>query len=77
MHAIELARDLPVAPECWSDDLIVVLGLAETTDDAVPSAVRRLATGTFRLLREHGARFDEQPELTTYLHDGTLERLLP
>jgi hypothetical protein len=37
----------------------------------------RVAGGVLRLLRESGSRIgDGQPELTRYLHGGTLERHL-
>ena len=40
-------------------------------------SVERVAFGVLGLLRERGSRVgDAQPELTRYLHDGTLERRL-
>ena len=77
LEAVEAARALRTVPEGWSDDLPALLGLLETGDDAVAAAARRVAAGVLRLLREAGSRVgDRQPELTRYLHDGTLERHL-
>jgi hypothetical protein len=46
-------------------------------DARVSDAVERVGRGVLVLLREQGSRVaDAQPDLTRYLHDGTLERHL-
>ena len=76
-EAIAAARDLRVAPDGWAGDMLTLLGLAAAADGAVRDAVDRVAFGVLALLREHGSRVgDAQPELSRYLHDGTLERHL-
>jgi hypothetical protein len=75
LEALEAALALRVAPEDWRDDLPALLGLAPAQD--IRPAVERIAFGVLRLLREAGSRVaDAQPDLTRYLHDGTLERHL-
>lgn len=77
VEALEAALALRVAPEGWRDDLPALLGLVPSADDDVRAAVSRVAAGALRLLREAGSRVgDAQPDLTRYLHDGTLERHL-
>jgi len=76
LDAIHAALGFTVAPPGWSDDLLVLLGLAPAADDAVRTAVERLARGTLALLRERAPHVDPQPELSRYLADGTLERHL-
>jgi phosphoribosyl-AMP cyclohydrolase len=76
-EAVEAALALRVAPEGWRNDLPVLLGLAPAADESVRAAVERVGFGVLRLLREAGSRVgDAQPELSRYLHDGTLERHL-
>jgi len=75
VEAVRAASAFAVAPDGWADDLPVLLGLAPADDARVRDAVERVGRGVLRLLREHGAEV-EQPELTRYLHDGTLERHL-
>jgi hypothetical protein len=76
-EAVEAAAALRVVPRGWQDDLAALLGLAAAGDEALALAVRRVGAGVLRLLREAGSRVgDRQPELTMYLHDGTLERHL-
>jgi hypothetical protein len=75
--AVRAALGYRTAPEGWSDDLPVLLGFAPADDDAVRRAVERTARGLLALLRERRSTVgDAQPELTRYLHDGTLERHL-
>jgi hypothetical protein len=75
--AMRAALGYATAPGGWRDALAMSWGLTPGDDDAVRSAVERLARGTLALLRERGSRVgDGQPELTRYLHDGTLERHL-
>lgn len=75
--AVRAACAFSVAPDGWRDDLPVLLGLTAVPDDRVRHALERVARGVLRLLRESGSRVgDAQPELTQYLHDGTLERHL-
>jgi hypothetical protein len=77
VEAFEAACAFRLAPDGWRDDFPALLGVVAADDDAVREAVRRVGAGVLRLLREHGSRVgDAQPELTTYLHDGTLERHL-
>lgn len=76
-EAVRAACAFPVAPEGWPDDLPVLLGVVAATDARVRAAVERVGSGILRLLRERRSRVgDGQPELTRYLHDGTLERHL-
>lgn len=76
-EALRAACSFEVAPAGWGDDLPVLLGLTADPDERVREALLRVAGGLLRLLRESGSRVgDGQPELTTYLHDGTLERHL-
>ena len=75
VDAVRAALSLSVVPPGWTEDLPVVLGLTPAGDDEVRGAVERLARGVLGLLREQRVEF-EQPELTRYLHDGTLERHL-
>lgn len=75
--AVRAACSFPTASEGWPDDLPVLLGLTASPDERVREAVVRVARGVLRLLRESGSHVgDAQPELTTYLRDGTLERHL-
>jgi hypothetical protein len=81
--AVREACSFRTAPEGWPDDLPVLLGLTASPDDRVRDTlarvarVPRVARGVLRLVRESGSRIgDAQPELTSYLHDGTLERYL-
>ncbi|HEU5476663.1 MAG TPA: nucleotidyltransferase domain-containing protein [Gaiellaceae bacterium] len=75
--ALRAACSFRTAPEGWPDDLPVLLGLTTAPDERVRDALVRVAGGVLRLLRESGSRVgDGQPELTRYLHDGTLERHL-
>jgi hypothetical protein len=77
LEALEAALGLRVVPEGWRDDLPALLGLRAAVDMEVYDALERVAFGVLRLLREAGSRVgDAQPELTRYLHDGTLERHL-
>jgi hypothetical protein len=75
--AMRAALGYATAPPGWADDLATSWGLTPVDDDEVRAAVERLARGTLAFLRERGSRVgDGQPELTRYLHDGTLERHL-
>jgi hypothetical protein len=76
VDAVYAALALEVVPPGWRDDLPVLLGLVDATDDEVRTAVERLARGMLALLRERAPRVDPQPELSRYLADGTLERHL-
>jgi hypothetical protein len=76
-EAVEAALGLRVVPEGWRTDLPVLLGLAPAADGSVRAAVERVGFGVLRLLRDAASRVgDAQPELSRYLHDGTLERHL-
>ncbi|HET8529431.1 MAG TPA: hypothetical protein VFL60_11000 [Gaiellaceae bacterium] len=76
-EAVEAALALRVAPAGWRNDLPVLHGLAPASDETVRAAAERVGFGVLRLLRETGSRVgDAQPELSRYLHDGTLERHL-
>jgi hypothetical protein len=77
VSAMRAALGYATAPEGWRDDLAMAWGLTPVPDEDLRAAVERLARGTLALLREKGSRVgDEQPDLTRYLHDGTLERHL-
>jgi len=77
VDAVRTACAFAIAPEGWAGDLPVLLGLAESTDEAVRAAVGRVGSGVLRILRERRSPVgDGQPELTAYLLDGTLERHL-
>jgi hypothetical protein len=77
VEAMEAALGYRTAPAGWRDDLAMAWGLTPVSDDEVRAAVERLARGTLALLRERGSHVgDDTPELTRYLHDGTLERHL-
>jgi hypothetical protein len=75
--AARAALGYRTAPEGWRDDLAMAWGLTPGSDEELRRAVERLASGTLALLRERRSTVgDAQPELTRYLHDGTLERHL-
>jgi hypothetical protein len=75
--AVQAAVGYATAPEGWRDDLAMAWGLTPVPDEELRRAVERLARGTLALLRERRSTVgDAQPELTRYLHDGTLERHL-
>lgn len=77
VDAVRTACAFSVAPEGWADDLPVLLGLTASSHEVVRMAVDRVGRGVLRLLRERRSTVgDGQPELTTYLLDGTLERHL-
>jgi hypothetical protein len=77
LDAVRAALGYATAPAGWSDDLAVLLGVVQADDGRVRAAVDRLARGTLALLRERRSTVgDGQPDLTRYLHDGTLERHL-
>jgi phosphoribosyl-AMP cyclohydrolase len=77
VDAIEAALGYATAPDGWRDDLAMAWGLTPVDDAGVRAAVDRLARGTLALLRERGSTVGGgQPDLTRYLHDGTLERHL-
>ena len=76
-EAVRAAVAFTTAPEGWAADFLTAAGFEPADDARVRAAVRGLATGVLRLLRERRSGLgDHQPELTTYLLDGTLERLL-
>jgi phosphoribosyl-AMP cyclohydrolase len=77
IEAVRAAIELPVAPEHWREDLLVVLGLQRESDDPrVLHAARRLAAELLALLRLRNPEVDAQAGLSRYLADGTLERYL-
>jgi hypothetical protein len=77
VEAMEAALGYRTAPAGWRDDLAMAWGLTPVPDEELRSAVERLARGVLALLRERRSTVgDAQPELTRYLHDGTLERHL-
>lgn len=77
VEAMRAALGYATAPDGWRDDLATAWGLTPGPDREVRAAVERLARGTLALLRERRSTVgDAQPELTRYLHDGTLERHL-
>jgi hypothetical protein len=77
LAAVRTALDYTEAPDGWTDDLLVLLGLTAADDDRVREAVTRLGSRTLALLRERGSTAGSwQPEISRYLLDGTLERHL-
>jgi phosphoribosyl-AMP cyclohydrolase len=77
IEAVRAALELPVAPAHWRADLPVVLGLEANADDQrVVRAARRLAGELLAFLRTSNPEVDDQPGLSGYLADGTLERYL-
>jgi hypothetical protein len=50
-EAVRVARDFGVAPEGWSEDLLVLLGLSPAGDERVRLAVERVGKGVLALLR--------------------------
>lgn len=77
VEAVRAAAGFVTAPPGWADDLLAVLGLVPAGDEEIRTAVGRIAGGVLRILREAKSSVgDRQPELSRYLHDGTLERHL-
>ena len=74
--ALDAALTLAVAPANYSADLAVCLGLTAASGGDVKAAVARLGSELVAFLRERAPNVDEQPEISRYLADGTLERHL-
>lgn len=74
--ALEAALAFAVAPEHYREDMVVCLGLVHASDDEVCEAGLRLARELLAFLREHAPDADPQPDIASYLADGTLERHL-
>jgi hypothetical protein len=60
----------------YATDLPVCLGLTSASGGEVSAAVARLGGELLAFIRERTPNVDDQPELTRYLADGTLERHL-
>jgi phosphoribosyl-AMP cyclohydrolase len=75
-EAVEGATSLSLAPRGWPEDLLTTLGLRVAPTDAVVESLDRLVLGVIRLVREVDPSVDKQPDVETYVRDGTLERLL-
>ncbi len=75
-EAAEAALMLPVAPEHYSEDLRVCLGLTLAEDEAVKTAALRLGQELLAFLREHKPDVDPLPDLVECLVSGALERQL-
>ncbi len=74
--ALDAALKLAVAPANYATDLAVCLGVTSASGGEVRAAVARLGSELLALLRERAPDVDDQPELSRYLADGTLERHL-
>jgi hypothetical protein len=75
-EAITAARDLPVAPEHYIEDFSVAACLEPCSEEAVAKAVDRLALELLAFIRDRDPHVDPQPDVATYVLDGTLERYL-
>jgi phosphoribosyl-AMP cyclohydrolase len=77
-EALLASLDFPVSPPGYREGLLVCLGLVgpATTVDEVYAAAHRLVTGVLDLLQPHARRLapELEPDLPTYLADGTLQR---
>jgi phosphoribosyl-AMP cyclohydrolase len=74
--ALRAALSLPTAPERYAADLAVCLGLESASDKSFEEAALRLPRALLAFLRKRLPDVDDQPWLTRYLSDGTLERHL-
>jgi hypothetical protein len=74
--AAEAALSFPVAPEHYSEDLRVCLGLMPAKDDTLAYAARRLSLELLAFLREHKPDVDPLPDAIESLVSGALERQL-
>lgn len=74
--ALDAALALVVAPEHYASSLAVCLGLTAASGDDVRAGVARLGAELLAFLRERAPDVDDQPEISRYLADGTLERHL-
>jgi phosphoribosyl-AMP cyclohydrolase len=74
--AVEGVSSLSVAPVGWRDDVVTALGLRAASTDEVVGSADRLVLGSLRLVREVNPSVDVQPDVETYVRDGTFERLL-
>jgi hypothetical protein len=74
--ALDAALKLAVAPADYATDLAVCLGVTSASGSEVRAAVARLGSELLAFLRERAPDVDDQPELSRYLADGTLERHL-
>ena len=75
-EAAEASLGFAVAPEHWTEDLAICLGLSPVDDEAIGTAALRLAREVLSFLREHKPDVDPTPDLVEALTDGTLERHL-
>jgi len=75
-EAAEAALSFPVAPEHYSEDLRVCLGLTPAQDDTLAYAARRLGLELLGFLREHKPDVDPLPDVIESLVGGALERQL-
>lgn len=75
-EALEAALSLTVAPDHYRADISVCLGLVPAGDDAVSESALRLGRGLLAFLRANAPDVDDQPDIASYLRDGTLERHL-
>ena len=71
--ALDAALTLAVAPDHYAADLAVCLGLTAASGGDVKVGVDRLGAELLAFLREHAPQVDDQPEISRYLADGTLE----
>jgi phosphoribosyl-AMP cyclohydrolase len=74
--ALDAALTLADSPADYASDMVVCLGLTSASGGEVKASVARLGSELLAFLRERAPDVDDQPELTSYLADGTLERHL-
>ncbi|MEQ4208459.1 nucleotidyltransferase domain-containing protein [Actinopolymorpha sp. B9G3] len=74
--ALDVLLKLSLVPDHWADDLVACLGLSERPVEQTCAAAERLVLGVLRLLRTTNPHADPQPDVATYIIDGTFERLL-
>ena len=74
--ALDAALTLAVAPDNYAANLATSLGLTSASGVEVKAAVALLGSDLLAFQREHAPDVDQQPEITRFLADGTLERHL-
>lgn len=75
-EALEAALSLTVAPDHYRADVSVCLGLVPAGDGEVSESALRLGRELLAFLRVNAPEVDDQPDVGSYLRDGTLERHL-
>lgn len=75
-EAIEAALTLEVAPIHFREDFARALGVRPGDDAQVAASALRMGQELLAFLRTNHPNADPQPDIATYLADGTLERHL-